>query len=167
VLKKASMLLAILVFFGLVSCSQNDGKDSTSKEDTKVSEEKSNSPNEDKTVNNGEQQNDQQQGEKDEVKQYQNDAFKEVKITEMDDHIIVTGKARVFEGVFQYAIVSDGTVIKQDNYQTDGAPAWGDFAIPIKKELAAKEGTQIQLFVYSAKDGSKINILEIPIHNIK
>ncbi|WP_163100560.1 Gmad2 immunoglobulin-like domain-containing protein [Peribacillus alkalitolerans] len=97
-----------------------------------------------------------------EEKRYENDAFKEVMIKEEEDHLVVTGKARVFEGNFQYAIIKDSTIVKQDFYQTDGAPAWGDFEIIIEKEL---KGTELELFVYSAKDGSKIDVLKIPLTN--
>ncbi|WP_342429222.1 hypothetical protein [Neobacillus sp. FSL H8-0543] len=51
----------------------------------------------------------------------------------------------------------------QDKYQTDGAPAWGDFEISIDRELGEKEGVVLELFVYSAKDGAKVDILSIPL----
>jgi hypothetical protein len=65
--------------------------------------------------------------------------------------------------VFQYAIYDGEKVLKENNYQTDGAPAWGEFEITFEKELVATTNTKFQLFVYSAKDGSKIDTLEIPL----
>ena len=94
---------------------------------------------------------------------YQNDVFKEVIVTNTEDEIIITGKAQVFEGVFQYALIDGEKVVKESNYQTDGAPAWGEFEIKFAKELITSNNAKFELFVFSAKDGSKINSLDIPI----
>lgn len=96
-------------------------------------------------------------------KQYENDVFKEVTVTKSNGKATVKGKARVFEGVFQYAVISGTEIVLENHYQTDGAPAWGDFEITIDNELMAKENVSIELFVYSAKDGSKTDILTIPL----
>ena len=96
-------------------------------------------------------------------KVYQNKVFKDVVVTESEDKIIVTGKAQVFEGVFQYALYDGEKVLIENNYQTDGAPAWGEFEISFEKELVATNDIKLELFVFSAKDGSKENTLEIPI----
>jgi len=94
---------------------------------------------------------------------YHNEVFKDVVVTKKADTIIVTGKAQVFEGVFQYALYDGEKVVKEGNYQTEGAPAWGEFEITFAKELVSTNTSKLELFVYSAKDGSKINTLEIPI----
>ncbi|WP_051633762.1 Gmad2 immunoglobulin-like domain-containing protein [Bacillus sp. UNC41MFS5] len=94
---------------------------------------------------------------------YHNEVFKDVVVTEKANTIIVTGKAQVFEGVFQYALYDGEKVVKEGNYQTEGAPAWGGFEITFAKELVSTDTSKLELFVYSAKDGSKINTLEIPI----
>ncbi|ULT54687.1 sporulation protein [Neobacillus drentensis] len=98
-----------------------------------------------------------------ETKVYQNNVFKEVIVTEKEDKIMVTGKAQVFEGVFQYALHDGEKVVLENNYQTDGAPAWGKFEITFEKGLVSSNNVKLELFVYSAKDGSKVNTLEIPI----
>jgi hypothetical protein len=103
--------------------------------------------------------------EKEETDVYQNDAFQQVVVSETEDSFVVTGKARVFEGVFQYAVVAGEEVLVQDKYQTDGAPAWGEFEISIDKEFGEKEGVVLELFVYSAKDGEKVDVLTIPLPN--
>lgn len=72
-------------------------------------------------------------------------------------------KAQVFEGVFQYALYNGENVVKEGNYQTEGAPAWGEFEITFDKGLVSTNTSKLELFVYSAKDGSKINTLEIPL----
>lgn len=102
-------------------------------------------------------------GEEAENKQYENNAFKEVTVSKSNGKMTVKGKARVFEGVFQYAVISGTETLLEDHYQTDGAPAWGSFEIVIDEELLNKEAVSIELFVYSAKDGSKTDILTIPL----
>ena len=97
------------------------------------------------------------------TKQYGNEAFAEVTVLKTGDQVVVKGKARVFEGVFQYAVIAGTEILLQNHYQTDGAPAWGDFEITIEKELLTKEDVSMELFVYSAKDGSKTDILTIPL----
>ncbi|WP_226672047.1 Gmad2 immunoglobulin-like domain-containing protein [Rossellomorea aquimaris] len=90
---------------------------------------------------------------------YENEAFQDVAVTQSEDEVMVTGKARVFEGVFQYALYAGENEVETSNYQTDGAPAWGEFTITFKNESV----TRVELFYYSAKDGSKMGTLEIPI----
>ena len=100
---------------------------------------------------------------KPEEKVYQNEVFKDVILTATENEMIVKGKAQVFEGVFQYALYDGEKVVKVSNYQTSGAPVWGDFEIKFSKELIRSNHAKLELFVFSAKDGSKINTLEIPI----
>lgn len=92
-------------------------------------------------------------------KVYENEAFKEVAVTQSDDEVTVTGKARVFEGVFQYALYAGDKEVETSNYQTDGAPVWGEFTIAFKNTFV----TSVELFHYSAKDGLKVDSLDIPI----
>lgn len=96
-------------------------------------------------------------------KVYQNNSFKSVVLSEKDGKIIVKGQARVFEGVFQYAVTSGNKTILEDHYQTEGAPAWGNFEISLDQSLVEKTGATFELFVYSAKDGSKVDVLTIPL----
>ncbi|MDQ0154638.1 Gmad2 immunoglobulin-like domain-containing protein [Robertmurraya andreesenii] len=98
-----------------------------------------------------------------EPKVFQNAAFKDVVVTESEEQYVITGKAQVFEGVFQYKLHDGDKVLLEDHYQTAGAPEWGDFEIFFDKELVENTHVLFELFVYSAKDGSKINVLEIPI----
>jgi ABC-type oligopeptide transport system substrate-binding subunit len=142
---KKKFLLGILMvlFFGLTACSLDIN---LSTDDKKP-----------EVIDDG---NDQEQVDN---KQYQNEVFKEVTVSKSDGEALVKGKARVFEGVFQYAVISGTEILQENHYQTDGAPAWGSFEITIDKELLTKEEVTIELFVYSAKDGSKTDILTIPI----
>jgi ABC-type oligopeptide transport system substrate-binding subunit len=142
---KKKFLLGILMvlFFGLTACSL----------DNNISADDKNP----EVIDDG---NDQEQVDN---KQYQNEVFKEVTVSKTNGEATVKGKARVFEGVFQYAVISGTEILQENHYQTDGAPAWGSFEITIEKELLTKEEVTIELFVYSAKDGSKTDILTIPI----
>jgi hypothetical protein len=142
---KRKFLLGILMvlFFGLTACSFNIN---ISTDDKKP-----------EVIDDG---NDKEQVDN---KQYQNEVFKEVTVSKSNGEATVKGKARVFEGVFQYAVISGTEIVKENHYQTDGAPAWGSFEITIEKELLASEEVSIELFVYSAKDGSKTDVLTIPI----
>ena len=100
-----------------------------------------------------------------EEKVYENKMFKDVKVSESDNEIVITGKVQVFEGVFDYALFDGEEKLLEDHYQTVGAPSWGDFEIPIDKSLIAnaKNEVKFELFAYSAKDGSKENVLAIPL----
>ena len=133
----------MVLFFGLTACSLDIN---ISTDDKKP-----------EVINDG---NDQEQVDN---KQYQNEVFNEVTVSKSNGEATVKGKARVFEGVFQYAVISGTEILLENHYQTDGAPAWGSFEITIEKELLTKEEVSIELFVYSAKDGSKTDVLTIPI----
>jgi hypothetical protein len=133
----------IILFFGVTACSVDIN---ISTDDKKP-----------EVIDNGNNQ------EEVDTKQYENDAFKEVSVSKSNGKVMVKGKARVFEGVFQYAVISGMEILQENHYQTDGAPAWGSFEITIEKEMLTKEDVSIELFVYSAKDGSKTDLLTIPI----
>jgi Immunoglobulin-like domain of bacterial spore germination len=142
---KRKYLLGIfmVLFFGLTGCSLDIN---ISTDDKKPD-----------VIDNGNNQ------EEEDNKQYENEVFKEVVVSKSNGDITVKGKARVFEGVFQYAVISGSEILLENHYQTDGAPAWGSFEITIDKEFTAKEEVSFELFVYSAKDGSKTDTLKIPI----
>lgn len=174
-MKKIIIFIAILgIATILASCNQND---------------ETNQPNDNEPVNETEDQVENDQGETteeenndvdeteqntendvtptNEEKVYQNKVFKDVKVSDTNNEIVVTGKAQVFEGVFDYAVYDGDEKLLEDHYQTVGAPSWGDFEFPIDKNLYAqpKNDVRLELFVYSAKDGSKEDILEIPLTN--
>lgn len=176
-MKKATLVLTLLlILFGVSACSQKDETSESSngtptvtengeiKEPSAAEHEKNETPS---TTEDEESEapgiNEEHPHELDEEKQYENDSFKEVKVTENDKEIIVKGKARVFEGVFQYSIVSGNDKLLENYYQTDGAPAWGEFELTFDKELITKPDTLLELFVYSAKDGSKTSVLTLPL----
>lgn len=172
-------MIMIAITLGLSACGLFEDKTNNEKETPVVTEDKDNNPvviGEDDEKNPVEIEEDDEKNPdttKDqdhdppnnvEDKHYENETFKEVVIT-VNEKIIVTGKAQVFEGVFQYAIVAEGEILTEGHYQTDGAPAWGNFELTFEKELAEKEGATLELFFFSPKDGAKTNVLEIPLIN--
>ncbi len=153
----------------LMSCNQND---QTQNEDNgqvnKPAENNNNEPvqeEENNEVDETEQGTENDVAPTNEEKVYHNKIFKDVKVSETDNEIKITGKAQVFEGVFDYALYDGEEKLLEDHYQTVGAPSWGDFDIPIDKKVISqsKNEIRIELFVYSAKDGSKEDILNIPL----
>lgn len=162
------MLLLMVLFLSLTACSQ-DSKTQNSKEPNRTDSGETDQGEKEPDVTEDEEKDSDVTDEEDtkdeeEKKQFGNDVFKEVSVSSLEDgSIVLKGKARVFEGVFQYAVVSGTEILLENNYQTEGAPAWGLFDITIDKEYLTKEKVSIELFVYSAKDGEKTDILAIPI----
>jgi len=80
--------------------------------------------------------------------------------------ITIKGKARVFENTFNYRIKDSDDRILLENYITVEGADIGEFG-PFEAsfnylEPKGKEG-KIEVFEYSAKDGSEINEVEIPV----
>lgn len=161
-------LLLFVAAIGLVACSSKNEFEKLDRDpvvempdDTPVQED---SKKEDIT------EGDQQVDDSDEIDRnkeasiiYQNEVFKDVVVEDGGDQITISGKAQVFEGIFQYKLSEGEAVLIEANYQTEGAPAWGEFTITFEKDLISENDAVFKLFVYSAKDGSEINILDIPI----
>lgn len=140
---KIKLGIFIVLLLGLTACSINSNQSSDDKKP--------------EVIDNGDKQA------QEDNKEYGNEAFKEVTVIESNGRVTVKGKARVFEGVFQYAVISGTEILLENHYQTDGAPAWGDFEITIDNGYMTKPNVSLELFVYSAKDGAKTNILTIPL----
>ncbi|MFA9559151.1 Gmad2 immunoglobulin-like domain-containing protein [Evansella sp. AB-rgal1] len=83
---------------------------------------------------------------------------------EVENQVIVKGVARVFEGTLQYEL-EDGHYILASGFTTTsaGAPEWGEFEIVIDIDFVSNQSATIILFEESAKDGSRINELYIPL----
>lgn len=103
---------------------------------------------------------------------YSNEAFQNVVVEGERGHYRVTGLARVFEGSFMYA-VSDGhnylleeaAMIKEGD-STQFSPF--ELEINIPEENLPENGTlTLELFVYSAKDGTREHDLIIPLESFK
>jgi hypothetical protein len=97
----------------------------------------------------------------------ENEAFRNIMVREENGQYTVTGEARVFEATVSYAVTDGHNYIIEDfETASEGAPGWGEFKleIDIDENDTPENGTFIlELFEYSAKDGSKINILQVPL----
>ncbi len=93
--------------------------------------------------------------------------FEPSPFTQIEERIVVSGLARVFEATVQYE-VDAGNVILAEGFTTatEGGPGWGEFEIIIELEELVTGTAKIILYEESAKDGSRVNTLEIPIYII-
>lgn len=152
------VILIVVLFISLASCSQKDTSSKPIPSNPAQPTQQQNSSDNNQVIPKKENKKPIKQ----EKKVYENQAFKDIVISDQDQKVIVKGKARVFEGVFQYAIVEGNQTIMHDRYQTMGAPEWGEFTLSFDKAILTKD-TELELFVYSAKDGSKTDILKVPL----
>lgn len=100
----------------------------------------------------------------------ENDAFRNISVTGQRGEYTITGEARVWEATMHYA-VSDGHVYFVEDFYTlpEGAPNWAPFSlnISIPEERLPVNGTvMLELFEISAKDGSQVNLLFVPLETI-
>jgi uncharacterized protein YceK len=105
------------------------------------------------------------------IEDLENKAFRNIKVEGEYGEYTVTGEARVFEGVFGYS-VSDGHqyFIEEFKQVDEGAPNWSAFTLEIsisEDELPVNGTVMLELYEESAKDGSKVNELNVPLDRIK
>jgi len=98
-----------------------------------------------------------------------NNAFRNVAVSGANGKYVVTGEARVFEASMNYA-VSDGHnyLVEKAVQLHDGAPAWSPFKLDIvipKAQWPANGTLMLELFEYSAQDGSRINEWSVPLES--
>jgi hypothetical protein len=105
------------------------------------------------------------------VEPKENNAFRNIKASGVNGNYTVTGEGRVFEAVMSYAVSDGHTYLIEKNYNlNEGAPAWSAFTLDIqiaKDKLPVNGTLSVELFEYSAKDGSQINILTFPLESFK
>lgn len=97
----------------------------------------------------------------------QDHSFRQVVVSDPVVEYVVQGKARVFEGIYHYR-VKDGnkTIIEGWGSADEGGPAWGSFKQVLhlpKSEFAQKTNLTLELFERSAKDGSEVHRLSLPL----
>lgn len=101
----------------------------------------------------------------------ENNAFRNIKVTGEKGDYIVNGEARVFEGVFFYA-VEDGHdyLIEETKIEVNqGAPTWEPFELKIsipQDQLPVNGTVTLTLYEYSAKDNSMTNIFNVKLEQI-
>lgn len=98
----------------------------------------------------------------------ENAAFKIFEPTpgdEVQDRIVVRGLARVFEATVQYEF-EDGHYVLDKGFTTasEGAPGWGEFEFTINLDEKTFNGLgKVVIYEESAKDGSRLHELHIPV----
>lgn len=96
-----------------------------------------------------------------------NNAFRNIQATGSNGHYTVTGEARVFEAVMNYVVSAGSNELVESNYMlNEGAPAWSAFSLNIiipANQLPLSGTLKIELFEYSAKDGSRINVIPVAL----
>lgn len=100
----------------------------------------------------------------------ENQAFQNVQVTEPQIQYLIQGEARVWEAVFHYRVKSGNEVLAKGNKMASkGAPEWGAFSLDIRlaKSQVKGKNLQLELFEKSAKDGSEINKLTIPLQDLE
>ncbi|NLZ93910.1 MAG: hypothetical protein GX922_07855 [Firmicutes bacterium] len=87
---------------------------------------------------------------------------------EVKDKIVISGLARVFEASFSYEF-KDGDVVFDKGFTTatEGAPGWGKFEIVIDIDNITSSTGTVFIYETSAKDGSRVNELRIPVKIVK
>lgn len=85
---------------------------------------------------------------------------------EVVDRIVVRGLAKVFEGTVQYSF-EDGHFIIDKGFTTASATEWGEFEIVIELEDIPEGLYRVVLFEESAKDGSIVHELLIPVEVVE
>lgn len=99
--------------------------------------------------------------------QAEEESFRQVKASTPQVEYEIEGKARVFEGTYHYR-VKDGekTVAQGWGTASIGAPEWGKFQQTIrlpKSKSALNSNLKLELFEVSAKDGSEVHPLILPL----
>ncbi|MDQ6420572.1 Gmad2 immunoglobulin-like domain-containing protein [Paenibacillus sp. LHD-117] len=96
-----------------------------------------------------------------------NNAFCNIRVSGSGGQYIVSGEGRVFEAVMNYSVEDGHNYLLENHHMLDeGAPAWSPFTLDIvipPEKLPANGTLTLELFEYSAKDGSRINVLSIPL----
>lgn len=101
----------------------------------------------------------------------ENSAFRNLEASGSGGQYTVTGEARVFEAVMNYA-VSEGHYYLLEDFHTldEGAPEWSAFSLDIQipKEDLPEYGTlMVEVFEKSAKDGSIVNLLNLKLESFE
>lgn len=80
--------------------------------------------------------------------------------------ILVTGRARVFENTFNYILRDKAGNNLYENYAMADAPdtgLFGNFSVKIPIPSGSPADLVVEVFEYSAKDGSVVNLVRVPV----
>lgn len=86
-------------------------------------------------------------------------------LVEIDGVYTVAGRSNTFEAMLALRVIDDaGNTIHEEPVQaTSGSGTWGEFGVGVDSDLVSPGDTSIQLFEYSAEDGSMVNVITVPI----
>ena len=80
--------------------------------------------------------------------------------------LVIVGQARVFESVFQYRVTDDAGVILAEGHAMANAPdvgEFGPFTLSINYDEPTTSTGVVEVFSYSARDGSEQDMVTIPV----
>lgn len=80
--------------------------------------------------------------------------------------LTIVGQARVFEAVFHYRIIDDVGVVLAEGYAMADAPdigEFGSFTVSVNYDEPTVPSGVVEVFSYSAKDGSEQDMVRIPV----
>lgn len=86
-------------------------------------------------------------------------------ISEFEHVYAVVGRANTFEAALTVRVLDGaGQTIHEEPVQAScGTGCWGEFGVGIGSDLIVPGESSIQLFTYSAEDGSMTNVITVPI----
>lgn len=84
--------------------------------------------------------------------------------SEVKNRFVVRGEARVFEASLSYTFEDGHNVLAEGHVMaSEGAPGWGKFEIIVQFDKASSPYGVLSLYELSAKDGSRIHELHLPV----
>ena len=88
---------------------------------------------------------------------------------EVSSPLRLTGTSNTFEATFNYEIVDPAGIIVAEGFgtATAGSGTWGTFDVTVPFEIARPGVGAVIVFESSAKDGSRINLVEIPVNMVE
>ncbi|MCS1350934.1 Gmad2 immunoglobulin-like domain-containing protein [Mechercharimyces sp. CAU 1602] len=93
--------------------------------------------------------------------------FRQVEISDASVQFQITGEARAFEGAYSYAVKNGDELLSEGHGQASvGAPSWGEisFNVNVARDSFPTTGSLfLELYEYSARDGSIVNVLRLPL----
>jgi len=86
-------------------------------------------------------------------------------ILEVENVYVVSGRSNTFEAMLMVQVIDgEGNRIHEEPVQaTSGSGTWGEFGVGVASDLVTPGETSIQLFEYSAEDGSMVNVITVPV----